>query len=66
MSEQEEKDKHKAKLQHWFDSIEKDGVNLTAWEEDFVASLKKQFLRSGTLSDKQEDILERIYSERTE
>lgn len=49
----------------WLDALERDGVNLSSWETDFVESIRLQ-LRSGrTLSEKQADTLERIYSART-
>ena len=34
---------------------------LTDWEQDFIESVTDQFERSGHLSEKQEDVLERIY-----
>jgi hypothetical protein len=52
-------------IAHWLDAIETDGVNLTTWEEAFVASVRDQFDRTGTLSRNQREILERIYAERT-
>jgi hypothetical protein len=61
MSEEETK----KKLQHWFDTLEEEGVNLSTWEMEFVASVKEQFERRGTLSDKQIDVLERIYADKT-
>lgn len=49
---------------HWLETIVEDGVNLSSWETDFIESLQiqPQPLR---LSEKQAEILERIYSERT-
>ena len=38
---------------------------LTKWEGDFVESIKDQFEDYGSLSPRQEEILERIYAERT-
>lgn len=38
---------------------------LSAWEESFMESITDQFERSGCLSVKQIEILERIYSEKT-
>ena len=49
----------------WLAAIEADGINLTPWEEDFVASLKQQRESDRTLSERQAEILERIYCERT-
>lgn len=37
---------------------------LTKWEEDFVESLRAQFEDHGQLSERQEEILERIYEEK--
>jgi hypothetical protein len=34
---------------------------LTKWESDFIFSIDEQFESKGTLSDKQCEILERIY-----
>jgi hypothetical protein len=49
----------------WLSAIEKDGVNLSTWEEEFVSSVRAQFDKRGFLSDKQAEIIERIYAERT-
>lgn len=38
---------------------------LTKWERDFIDSLEEQFEEREWISDKQEDILERIYADRT-
>ncbi len=52
-------------IAHWFGVIETDSDGLTEWEEEFVESTAAQFARRGTLSDKQVEILERIYAEKT-
>lgn len=39
---------------------------LTDWERDFCTSLEDQLERRGTLTQKQQEILERIYAERTD
>lgn len=50
----------------WLESIEVEGRNLTAWEEEFVASLRDRFDRGWTtLTDKQAEVLERIYADKT-
>lgn len=50
----------------WLDAIEADGLNLTKWEEDFIASIRDRFDRGWTtLSERQAEILERIYAEKT-
>lgn len=53
--------KDKLVVKMWLQEIDINGKNLTKWEEDFIASITEQFERTGSLSDKQEDILERIY-----
>jgi len=53
-------------VEEWFKSIEETGVNLSKWEEDFVESVKEQFTKRGSLSEKQLEILERIYAERAD
>lgn len=50
---------------HWLDEIAQRGVNLTAWEEDFVESTQGQRAAGRPLSEKQAEILERIYTNRT-
>lgn len=42
-----------------------DEGNLTKWEDSFCTSVHAQLERGHTLSEKQEEILERIYTERT-
>lgn len=49
----------------WLEAVETDGVNLTAWETDFIESLREQVDRGRTLSERQAEILERIYAEKT-
>ena len=53
------------KWEDWLDAIESDGVNLSPWEEDFIASIRDQVERGRDLSEKQLEIVERIYTERT-
>lgn len=38
---------------------------LTEWEDNFVSSIRQQFESRGDLSQKQFEILERIYAEKT-
>lgn len=50
----------------WLEAIEVDGVSLTTWEMEFIASLRARFDRGqDRLSETQAEILERIYAERT-
>lgn len=39
---------------------------LTAWERSFMESITDQWERSSYLSDRQVEILERIYAEKTD
>ena len=39
---------------------------LTDWELNFLESISDQFIQKGDLSDKQFEILEKIYAEKTE
>lgn len=52
-------------IQDWFNQIENNWYKLTKWEESFVESVQEQFQRRGSISDRQEEILERIYAEKT-
>ena len=49
----------------WISQIQKEGKGLTNWEEAFILSIQEQFELRGSISDRQEEILERIYAERT-
>lgn len=56
----------KAKLiDHMFELLETPNKELTSWEEDFLASTKEQWELRWWLSDRQFEILERIYAEKT-
>ena len=48
----------------WLEQCE-NSRKLTKWETDFIESVAEQFDRRGTISDRQEEILERIYAEKT-
>lgn len=52
-------------IRRWITMIQEEGQNLNKWEEEFVESIAEQFERKNFLSDRQEEILERIYSEKT-
>ena len=45
--------------------LESPSRELTEWEENFVVSVRRQFKEKGMLSARQEEILERIYAEKT-
>lgn len=47
------------------EAIEHEGVNLTPWEEDFIESLRAQMDTGRPLTERQVEILERIYAKRT-
>lgn len=49
----------------WLDRIEATGRGLTPWEQDFVASLNEQMEEKRTPTERQMEILERIYADRT-
>jgi len=51
--------------QAWIEACQSSD-KLTEWEDNFVSSLKGQLEKKGSLSEKQVEILERIYSERTD
>lgn len=52
-------------IQHWINEINEHGVNLSKWEKDFMESISEQFEKYKTISDKQEEIVERIYTDKT-
>ena len=51
-------------IKEMLDRTAHEGVNLTKWEEDFIESISNQFDIRNSLSDKQIDILEKIYTEK--
>lgn len=55
----------KAFIAHMLAELETPAKSLSKWEEDFVESVSEQFERRGSLSDRQAEILERIYAEKT-
>lgn len=48
----------------WLERIQTDGINLTAWEEEFIESVGDQVAAGRTLSRGQGEIIERIYTAR--
>lgn len=53
-------------LRSWVDAImEEASDKLSSWEIDFVESIDRQLRGGRVLSQKQEEILERIYAEKT-
>ena len=55
----------KENIECFLKELEHPYKELTKWEEEFIISISNQFDRKGSLSDKQFEILERIYAERT-
>ena len=47
-------------------ALENPYKTLTPWEQEFIESISDDFTMRGTLSDKQFEILDRIYAEKTE
>ena len=52
-------------IKHFLRELELPAKELTKWERDFIDSISDQFDRRGSLSDKQFEILENIYAEKT-
>ena len=52
-------------VKDWLDALKHPRHELTKWEEDFIASVTEQFKSRGSISDRQEEILERVYAEKT-
>jgi hypothetical protein len=53
-------------ITHMLSSLEAPYKELSKWEEDFLVSVTDQWETRQSLSDKQVEILERIYAEKTE
>jgi len=49
-------------VKEWIERINDEAVNVTEWELGFMESITEQMERTGSLSDKQKDIVERIYT----
>ena len=47
------------------DTIQNEGRNLTEWEDNFIKSIVQQYKRKGSLSERQIEIVERIYANKT-
>ena len=52
-------------LKDWLFQAMYKSTDLTDWERNFLVSIDKQYRKTGKLSKKQQDILERIYAEKT-
>lgn len=52
-------------IDHFLRELQHPYKKLTAWELDFLESVQDQFDRRGGLTEKQFEVLERIYAEKT-
>lgn len=52
-------------IKHMLTELQSPSKTLTPWELGFLESVSDQFDRRGTLSEKQYEILENIYAEKT-
>lgn len=52
-------------IEQWINTINEEGRNLSKWELDFMESITDQFESKNWISDKQEEIVERIYADKT-
>lgn len=59
------KPQSKKVLQSWIDDCLLIQDKLSKWEYDFIESINDQLERRGLLSERQEEILEKIYAEMT-
>lgn len=48
-------------IDYMLDACKQQLYNLTKWEEEFILSINKQFRSSNKLTDRQCEILEKIY-----
>lgn len=58
-------DKDPEVVRLWIQTCLEEGQGITKWENDFLVSIEEQFKRRGSLSEKQLEILERIYADKT-
>ena len=52
-------------IKHMLQALETPVHTLTKWEENFLESINEQFSTKKSLSDRQYEILDRLYSEKT-
>lgn len=52
-------------VKHMLRELEMPAKRLTSWELSFLESVSDQFTSRGSLSEKQVEVLERIYAEKT-
>lgn len=54
-----------ALIEHMLSELESPSKQLTDWEENFLESVAGQYAERRYLSDRQFEVLERIYTEKT-
>lgn len=52
-------------LSLWVQTCINEGVGLSEWEQNFVTDIEVQLAKYGHISERQEEILERIYAQKT-
>lgn len=52
-------------IEHMLSALDTPSRELTEWEETFLESVREQFEQRWRLSERQAEILERIYAEKT-
>ena len=53
-------------IEQMLEALETPNRELTKWEEDFIVSIRGQFKERKSLSERQLEILERIYVEKAQ
>jgi hypothetical protein len=57
-------DERSDEIAYMLDCVINEAIGLTEWEESFIASIEVQFDMEDDLSNKQMEILKRIYTEK--
>lgn len=52
-------------IEEMLNKLDTPSKELTKWEENFLESINEQYQQRGSLSERQFDVLDRIYSEKT-
>jgi len=52
-------------IESWIYACREHAERLTKWEQDFIESVSEQFDAGRDLSERQREILERIYADKT-
>jgi hypothetical protein len=53
-------------IKHMLEALESPSKELTKWEASFIESITDQYEQKGQLSDRQFEVLEKIYAEKTD